>query len=180
MSCSFQTVFEIVVAVEGLSIWQGRFLDGRRSFVGLERPAFDAARHNALCDEAREHPERLLPALRLFAAGVWRRLRGPWLHVRRALGWLFYMVYKALAFLLRASPLVTVPFLAVSYLAQWHCRGDDFDFRHFFRTQLARAGVSDDVAMRLGGWTQRETAARYDHDDHREQLAAAIEAAWKV
>ncbi len=53
-------------------------------------------------------------------------------------------------------------------------------FRHFFRTQLARAGVPDDVAMRLGGWTQRETAARYDHDDHRAQLAAAIEAAWKA
>ena len=53
-------------------------------------------------------------------------------------------------------------------------------FRHFFRTRLAKAGVSDDVAMRLGGWTQRETAARYDHDEHREQLAAAIQAAWKA
>lgn len=53
-------------------------------------------------------------------------------------------------------------------------------FRHYFRTQLAKAGVSDDVAMRLGGWTQRETAARYDHDEHREQLAAAIQAAWEA
>ena len=51
-------------------------------------------------------------------------------------------------------------------------------FRHFFRTQLARAGVSAEVAMKLGGWTQRETAARYDHDSHREELAAAIQAAW--
>ena len=52
-------------------------------------------------------------------------------------------------------------------------------FRHYFRTRLAAAGVSDDVAMRLGGWTQRNTAARYDHDDHREQLADAISRAWK-
>jgi integrase len=51
-------------------------------------------------------------------------------------------------------------------------------FRHYFRTRLAAAGVSDDVAMRLGGWTQRSTAARYDHDEHREELAAAIQAAW--
>ena len=51
-------------------------------------------------------------------------------------------------------------------------------FRHFFRTQLAKAGVSDDVAMRLGGWTQRETAALYDHDDHRAQLGDAINRAW--
>ena len=51
-------------------------------------------------------------------------------------------------------------------------------FRHYFRTRLAAAGVSDETAMRLGGWTQRDTAARYDHDDHREELAAAIQAAW--
>ena len=51
-------------------------------------------------------------------------------------------------------------------------------FRHYFRTRLAAAGVSDETAMRLGGWTQRDTAARYDHDDHREELAAAIAAAW--
>lgn len=51
-------------------------------------------------------------------------------------------------------------------------------FRHYFRTRLAAAGVSADTAMRLGGWTQRDTAARYDHDDHREELAAAIRAAW--
>ncbi len=52
-------------------------------------------------------------------------------------------------------------------------------FRHFFRTRLAAAGVSDDVAMRLGGWTQRNTAARYDHDEHVGQLADAIARAWK-
>ena len=51
-------------------------------------------------------------------------------------------------------------------------------FRHYFRTRLAAAGVSADVAKRLGGWTQDETAARYDHDEHREELAAAIRAAW--
>ena len=53
-------------------------------------------------------------------------------------------------------------------------------WRHYFRTQLARAGVRDDVAMRLGGWTQRDTAARYDHDDHRDELAKAIKSAWAL
>ena len=55
----------------------------------------------------------------------------------------------------------------------FHC------FRHYFRTCLAAAGISDETAMRLGGWTQRDTAARYDHDTHREELAAAIATAWK-
>lgn len=53
-------------------------------------------------------------------------------------------------------------------------------FRHYFRTQLARAGVDDATAMRLGGWTQRETAGRYDHDDHRAELGGAIAAAWAL
>lgn len=53
-------------------------------------------------------------------------------------------------------------------------------FRHYFRTRLAEAGVSDDMAKRLGGWTVDSTARHYDHDDHRAELAAAINAAWNV
>lgn len=53
-------------------------------------------------------------------------------------------------------------------------------FRHFFRTQLSRAGVSDEIAMRLGGWTQRSTADRYDHDGRSREKADAIAAAWAL
>lgn len=53
-------------------------------------------------------------------------------------------------------------------------------FRHYFRTQLSCAGVSDEIAMKLGGWTQRSTADRYDHDGRAKEKAAAVAAAWAL
>ena len=48
-------------------------------------------------------------------------------------------------------------------------------WRHTFRTRLSEAGVSDDLAKRLGGWTEDTTAARYDHAERVEELRAAVE-----
>ncbi len=48
-------------------------------------------------------------------------------------------------------------------------------WRHTFRTRLSEAGVPNDLAMRLGGWTVTETAKRYDHADRTADLLAAIE-----
>ena len=50
-------------------------------------------------------------------------------------------------------------------------------WRHTFRTRLSEAGVSDDLAKRLGGWTENSTAARYDHAERVEELRAAVEKA---
>jgi integrase len=50
-------------------------------------------------------------------------------------------------------------------------------WRHTFRTRLSEAGVSDDLAKRLGGWTEDTTAARYDHAERVEELRAAVEKA---
>ena len=58
--------------------------------------------------------------------------------------------------------------------------GDGHTFhswRHTFRTRLSEAGVSDDLAKRLGGWTEDATAARYDHAERVEELRAAVEKA---
>jgi len=58
--------------------------------------------------------------------------------------------------------------------------GDGYTFhswRHTFRTRLSEAGVSDDLAKRLGGWTEDATAARYDHAERVEELRAAVEKA---
>ena len=48
-------------------------------------------------------------------------------------------------------------------------------WRHTFRTRLAEAGVSDELAKRLGGWTEDKTAMRYDHDGRIDELRAAVE-----
>lgn len=49
-------------------------------------------------------------------------------------------------------------------------------WRHTFRTRLSEAGVSDDVARRLGGWTNLEMAAHYDHAGRLDELREAVEA----
>lgn len=48
-------------------------------------------------------------------------------------------------------------------------------WRHTFRTRLSEAGVSDEIAKRLGGWTEDATAMRYDHDGRGKELADAVE-----
>lgn len=53
-------------------------------------------------------------------------------------------------------------------------------WRHFFRSALSRAGVADDIAKRLGGWTNDKTALRYDHDGRLSGLAEATAAAWRA
>jgi len=54
-----------------------------------------------------------------------------------------------------------------AYLS-FHC------WRHTFRTRLAEAGVSQEVAKQLGGWTNDGTAQHYNHD--LTQAEAAIKA----
>jgi integrase len=48
-------------------------------------------------------------------------------------------------------------------------------WRLTFRTRLSEAGVSDDLAKRLGGWIEDATAARYDHAERIAELREAIE-----
>jgi integrase len=58
--------------------------------------------------------------------------------------------------------------------------GEGYTFhswRHTFRTRLSEAGVSDEIAKRLGGWTEDATAMRYDHDGRSAELRAAVERA---
>lgn len=50
-------------------------------------------------------------------------------------------------------------------------------WRHTFRTRLAEAGVSDDLARRLGGWTNEAMAAHYDHSSRLAELLRAVNSA---
>lgn len=70
------------------------------------------------------------------------------------------------------------PFSRVLADAGLSGRGHTFhSWRHTFRTRLSEAGVSDDIAKRLGGWTQDTTAARYDHAKRLDDLRAAVTSA---
>lgn len=68
-----------------------------------------------------------------------------------------------------------IPFRKI--LADAGLDGKGFTFhswRHTFRTRLSEAGVSDDIAKRLGGWTNDKMAAHYDHADRLEEMRAAV------
>ena len=47
-------------------------------------------------------------------------------------------------------------------------------WRHTFRTRLSEVGVSDEIAMRLGGWRELNTAQRYDHAERIDELREAV------
>lgn len=47
-------------------------------------------------------------------------------------------------------------------------------WRHTFRTRLSEAGVSDEIANRLGGWRNTSTSIRYDHDGRAKELQEAV------
>lgn len=50
-------------------------------------------------------------------------------------------------------------------------------YRHTFRTRLKEAGVPNELAKELGGWTQDRTLERYNHAEENEQLRAQMEKA---
>ena len=48
-------------------------------------------------------------------------------------------------------------------------------WRHTFRTRLREAGVPDEIAKQLGGWTRDATLARYNHADETERIRGMME-----
>lgn len=70
------------------------------------------------------------------------------------------------------------PFVSVLGAAGLAGRGFTFhSWRHTFRTRLSEAGVSDDIAKRLGGWRHDKTATHYDHSERLDELRNAVESA---
>jgi len=47
-------------------------------------------------------------------------------------------------------------------------------WRHTFRTRLGEAGVSGEIAKKLGGWTNDKMAGHYDHSTRLDELRAAV------
>lgn len=73
-------------------------------------------------------------------------------------------------------PVQYVPFKFAKVLKAAKIEGKHtfHSFRHTFRTRLAEAGVSSDIAKKLGGWTNDKMAAHYDHSKRIAELRAAV------
>jgi len=48
-------------------------------------------------------------------------------------------------------------------------------WRHTFRTRLAEAGISDDIAKRLGGWTNDKMSMHYAHGGREPEMRKAVD-----
>ena len=70
---------------------------------------------------------------------------------------------------------VSPPFSAVLAAAGIKGPYTFHSWRHTFRTRLAAAGVPDEIARRLGGWTNLSMAAHYDHAERLDEAREAIE-----
>lgn len=71
----------------------------------------------------------------------------------------------------------TCPFSTVLEKAELPDGYTFHSWRHTFRTRLSEAGVSEEMAKRLGGWTEDATAARYDHAERITEMREAVEKA---
>lgn len=69
---------------------------------------------------------------------------------------------------------VQPPFAEVLKIAGVVGYHDFHSWRHTFRSMLAAAGVSDETARRMGGWTNLTMAAHYDHDPHLDEMREAV------
>jgi integrase len=72
------------------------------------------------------------------------------------------------------EPYLPFRFAKVLKLAKVAGKYTFHSFRHTFRTRLAEAGVSAEIARKLGGWTNDTMANHYDHSKRLEELRAAV------
>lgn len=73
---------------------------------------------------------------------------------------------------------LSVPFSSILKAVGLDTKAFTFhSWRHTFRTRLAEAGVSDDLARRLGGWTNLSMAGHYDHAQRLGELLSAVNSA---
>ena len=117
----FQTLFQIVATFEGFSMWKGRraFRLDLFSDIGGAKPKFNDAEWDSSCEHLKSSQHKFIGLFSLlwnlichWASRVWHAILGPLLFIAR---WL----HKVLVFLLRSTPIFTIPLFSFAYLYQW-------------------------------------------------------------
>ncbi|MCQ2394238.1 MAG: hypothetical protein MJ249_08115 [Kiritimatiellae bacterium] len=132
MDFEFQTSFEILLAVEGFSAWKGKSFIGWGSLVRIEEgPALDEERFRQACDGLSEQDKRsksLRDLTWMYTCLQLRRVKYVIVKFTRSL---LGVLYNALAFALRCSPVVSIPLMAAAYFLQWGCKGENLQNGHW-------------------------------------------------
>lgn len=124
MALQFDIIFQLVVAVEGFSTWKGKSFLGK-SFANIdEGPEFDKRTLNNLVLQFSSDINVIAcirvayKIIRHCCAYLLKRLCYECQSFSLRVG---VFAYKTLSFILRLTPLFSVPVLAVMYIKQWGC-----------------------------------------------------------
>ena len=130
----YQIIFQIVATFEGFSIWKGARAFKTDVFTVIDgpMPIFDDGNFQAACEELKNSNWKLSQVIVVIKLlfDHWMRSKG--LKLQRILLAFFWnavrVFHKALVFVLRSTPIFTIPLLSLSYLLQWGCKGTVFHF----------------------------------------------------
>lgn len=125
----FPVVFQALVAVEGFSAWKGRAFIGKPVANFDEGPMFDKQGFAELCNQLGDVSQLgkiLWEMLKLYAKFKISRFRYLFVSKSKSFGMsLAKVVHNTLGFFLRCSPILSVPLLAICYIKQVGCSGNN-------------------------------------------------------
>lgn len=124
----FDTLFQILVAVEAFSTWKGKSFIGKAVANFDEGPAFDRIRFNALRSQLTDiHNvgKTIWSMVVLYFRYKIARFRFLFINtIIRILLSIAKVLHNTLGFCLRCTPLFSIPILAICYIKQIGCKED--------------------------------------------------------
>lgn len=126
----FQTVFQILIAFEGLCVWKAAKISSPTPVIDLkESEPPDYKSFQSLCERFKnERKWWMIPLLAfyLFAPGIRRAIKKTGLFLAGLIKWTVTKLYLTLSSVLRISPFLSIPLISCSYFFKWKFDGDQF------------------------------------------------------
>ena len=128
----YQTIFQIVATFEGFSIWKGKSAFKTDAFTDIDfsMPIFDDGTFRMACERLKDSKHKTKEIFTIIKVLLKHWMRKQIILCKRFFQSFFWnstrVLHKSLVFLLRVTPILTIPFLALSYLLQWGCDGTKF------------------------------------------------------
>lgn len=126
----YQTIFQILAAFEGFSVWKVTRVFKTENDLYVLPETFDAKTFSESCEALKNADNKwrgIWHLIVMVARGAILSFWGKFRHGTRVWWWrLALYFYYLLALLLRTTPLVTIPLIALSYMFQIGCENDQF------------------------------------------------------
>lgn len=126
----YQTIFQILVAFEGFSVWKGTTFCNPKNDQNIGIDLYEKLQGGEFadrCEALKTSKEKLKDIFRLGIMVVWSGAKELWFRVKCVWIWRFLRwVYATVGLALRLTPFVTIPALAYAYIYQFRCDGLTF------------------------------------------------------